>query len=300
MLSYRRFDKESDYDIMRDIVQQNCIRTGHLYPQLHIGNLDFERFSFEETPDTLYQTNWFVYEDKTAIGFFTVVEDEYYIILDEEFKQHIAVVIDYIQQNCYAEGTTFTTDANSEDRHLSASLEQKGYTKTGKHRFNGFCCLSTIPVPTAMPEGYSIRLTEKTDAARRAELYGLATGGIGTSPERYLKMMEAPSYSDALDLVVQSAAGEIIAYCTLWDDPVSRIGILEPLACVAEHRRKGIMKSLLLHGMNLLKERGTRYMYVGTGGSNAASQALYKSVGFVEHGINAEWQKNIIGELQNE
>jgi len=62
--------------------------------------------------------------------------------------------------------------------------------------------------------------------------------------------MNSPSYRDALDLVVETDNAEIIAYCTLWDDPVSKIAILEPVACVREYRRKGIMKSTLLYGMN--------------------------------------------------
>jgi ribosomal protein S18 acetylase RimI-like enzyme len=53
------------------------------------------------------------------------------------------------------------------------------------------------------------------------------------------------------------------------------------------------MNSTLLYGMNLLKERGTKYIYVGTGGNNVASQALYKGVGFLEYGINYEWQKTL-------
>ena len=56
MLSYRKFNKESDYNVMRRIVQNNCVKTGHLYPQLHVGNLDFERYAFEESPDILYKT----------------------------------------------------------------------------------------------------------------------------------------------------------------------------------------------------------------------------------------------------
>ena len=52
MLSYRKFDKESDYNIMRRIVQQNCLQIGHLYPQLHVGNLDFDRFACEEIQAT--------------------------------------------------------------------------------------------------------------------------------------------------------------------------------------------------------------------------------------------------------
>jgi predicted GNAT family acetyltransferase len=79
----------------------------------------------------------------------------------------------------------------------------------------------------------------------------------------------------------------------VWDDPVSKTAILEPVACVEEHRRKGIMKGTLLYGMNKLKDRRTKYIYVGTGGMNAASQALYKSVGFIEYGKNCEWEKTL-------
>ena len=105
--------------------------------------------------------------------------------------------------------------------------------------------------------------------------------------------MNSPSYCDAIDLVVQTDNSEIIAYCTIWDDPVSEVAILEPVACVAEHRRKGIMKSTLLYGMNLLKKRGTNYIFVGTGGKNIASQTLYNSVGFFKYGTEYEWQKTL-------
>jgi len=57
MLNYRKFNKESDYNIMRRIVQHNCLQTGHLYSQLHIGNLDFDRFGCEESQDIPYKKN---------------------------------------------------------------------------------------------------------------------------------------------------------------------------------------------------------------------------------------------------
>jgi ribosomal protein S18 acetylase RimI-like enzyme len=293
MLSYRKFNKESDYNIMRSIVQTNCAKTGHLYPQLHLGNLDFERYVFEETPDILYDTIWFVYQDKMEVGFFAAYEDEFYIIVLQGLEHLTPDILDYIEHNCYTHGTSVTTDVNSEDKLLNNLFEQRGYTKTDKFRFNGLCDLSKIKPFPALPDGFSIRLTEKKDIERRVELFGLPTGGRSTTPEGYEKMMNSPSYGDALDLVVQTEEGEIIAYCTVWNDPYSKIGILEPVACVAEYRRKGIMKSALLYGMNQLKERGTKYMYVGTGGTNTASQALYKSVGFLEHGVNCVWQKTL-------
>ncbi|MBZ9635766.1 GNAT family N-acetyltransferase [Clostridium sp. FP1] len=293
MLSYRKFDKESDYNIMRCIVQHNCAQTGHLYPQLHIGNLDFERYAFEESPDILYKTTWFVSDNKMEIGFITVEKDEFYITLLLEFEHHTEYILDYIEHNCFIHGDIITTDANSEDKLLSNILEERGYTKTARSRFNGICDLSKISTCSPLPDGFSMRLSQMKDVERRAEIFGLATGGIGTTAERYERMMSSPSYCYAMDLVVQTDKAEIIAYCTIWEDPVSKIAILEPVACVEEHRRKGIMKSTLLYGMNLLKERGTKYIYVGTGGNNIASQTLYKSVGFLEYGINCEWQKTV-------
>ena len=45
--------------------------------------------------------------------------------------------------------------------------------------------------------------------------------------------------------------------------------------------------------MNLLKERGTKYIYAGTDGKNIASQALYRSVGFLKYGMKWEWQNTL-------
>jgi hypothetical protein len=112
--------------------------------------------------------------------------------------------------------------ANSENILLSDILMQSGYTKTGEFRFSGICNLSTIQGYKPLPNGLSIRQTQKQDVERRAQLFGLATGGKGTTSERYENMMNSPSYRDAIDLVVQTDIEQIIAYYTIWDDPVSK------------------------------------------------------------------------------
>jgi predicted N-acetyltransferase YhbS len=293
MLSFRKFEKESDYFIMHRIVQHKCSQTGHLYPQLHTGNLDFERYAFAETPDILYETTWFILDCKNEIGFITSEEDEFYITILPEFQHHMQTILDFIEQSIYSCGAGITTEANSKDMLLTEILEKRGYTRTENFRYTGICELSKISRQSPLANGYIIRHTNKTDAPRRAELFDLATGGIGTTAQRYDSMMDSVSYCNALDLVVESSNREVIAYCTIWDDPISRIATLEPVACVAEHRRKGITKSLLLYGMNIIKERGTKYIYVGTGGNNIPSQMLYKSVGFVAYGKNHEWEKTL-------
>lgn len=291
MLSFCKFEKESDYNSMRSIVQHNCSKTGHLHPQIHIGNLDFERYAFKESPGVVYETIWFVTDSKSKIGFITAEQNEFYITVLPEYKCCLEEVLDFVEKNLYSEGTVVTTEANSEEKLLTNILKRRGYIRTENYRYSGICDLSKIPIQLPILDGYRIRSTRKQDVIRRAELFNLATGGIGTTAQRYESMMNSLSYSDALDLVAETKSAEIIAYCTIWDDPVSKIAILEPVACAAEHRRKGITKSLLLHGMHLIKERGTKYIYVGTGGKNIPSQMLYKSVGFIDYGKDYEYEK---------
>jgi len=293
MLSYRKFTNERDYSTMQRIVQENCLKTGHLFPQLHIGHLDFDRYPCGEDP---HERTRIVSEGSSDLGFIVVPEDaddEFVISVLPEFQYHLEEIIGYVEDNCYSEGTCFTVESNSENEVLNAVLEEKGYVKADYFRYCGICDLSELAATPQLAEGYSIRQTLKSDLEKRVELFVLATGGLPTTLERYERMMDAPLYKSTMDLVVQTQDGEVIAYCTLWDDPVSKIGLLEPLACVEEHRRKGIMKSLLLYGMNELKIRGTERVYVSTGGKNTASQALYKSVGFKAVGTDCEWEKTL-------
>ena len=248
-----------------------------------VGNVD----------STQYKKNWIVSDGNTEIGFITAEEEYFFITVLLEFKHLIQDIMNYIEHNYYTNGDTITTEINSEDKLLISILEERGYVQIDGFGYAGMCDLSKIAPCSPLPDGFSIRISQKRDIERHVELFAIPTGGVGTTSERYERMMNSPSYCDAIDLVIETDNAEIIAYCTIWDDPVSKIAILEPVACVEEYRRKGIMKSALLYGMNISKEHGIKYISVGTGGKNIASQALYKSVGFLESGKYCEWQKTL-------
>jgi len=296
MLNYCRVDNESDYEVMRNIVQKRCSDTGHLYTQMHVGNLDFERYAFRDNPDDFLQNSWLITDDDKSktIGFINTEDDEFFIALLPDKNHFISEVIDYIEHHIYEKGSKVIFDININDVQMNDMLLDKGYTRTSSYRYSGICDLSSIRSKTALPDGFKIRETIGNDIGSRVKLFVLATGGEETTPERYMNLMNSPSYSDAFDLVVETPDGEIVAYCTIWNDPVSKTAILEPLACVEEQRRKGISKALLLDGMHKVKELGTKFVYVGTGGKNTTSQTLYKSVGFEDGGITYEWEKILI------
>lgn len=81
--------------------------TGHLYPQLHIGNLDFDRYACEESPDIPDKKNWIVADSNTEIGFITVEEEYFFITVLSEFKHTIQDIMSYIEHNCYPKGAIY-------------------------------------------------------------------------------------------------------------------------------------------------------------------------------------------------
>lgn len=293
MLKYFKLRSESDYESIRDIVRHNCSVSGHLHPQLHIGNLDFERYAFRNSDDDFYDNAWLIEDDTSnkIIGFIITEEEEFFFSLLTEHRHHMEAVMEYVENCIYGTGEKVVFDINTNNTDMAKLLKRRGYKQTDFYRYSGLCDLSLIHSEYRLPEGYSIRNTTLNDVKSRVKLFSLATGGVETTEEKYRGLMSSPSYQDSLDLVVETSEREIIAYCTIWNDPVSRIAILEPLACAEAHRRKGIMKALLLYGMNKVKDSGTKYVYVGTGGTNTKSQALYKSVGFMAYGWNYEWEK---------
>ena len=111
-------------------------------------------------------------------------------------------IFDFVEHNLHGKGTVVTTEANSEDKLLTSILEQRGYIRTGNYGVNGICDLSKIPVQLHIPDGYRIRSTHKQDVVWRAELFNLATAGIGTTAQRYENMMSSLSYSDGIVFIL--------------------------------------------------------------------------------------------------
>jgi mycothiol synthase len=74
--------------------------------------------------------------------------------------------------------------------------------------------------------------------------------------------MLTPAYRDAVDLAVFAADGSVAAFCIAWTDDVSRVGLLEPVGCHPDHRRRGLGRALLHRAFDALAERGMREVMV--------------------------------------
>jgi GNAT superfamily N-acetyltransferase len=108
-------------------------------------------------------------------------------------------------------------------------------------------------------------------------------------PEWYRHIQNAPLYRRDLDIVAVAADGSIASFCTMWFDDLSRTAYIEPVATVPAHRKKGLGKATIFHGLHRLKQMGCKVAFVG--GYSPAANALYFSVMGPEHDISQPWEK---------
>lgn len=69
--------------------------------------------------------------------------------------------------------------------------------------------------------------------------------------------------------------GVYVSYAGIWYLENTKTALIEPVATVPEHRRKGLSKSCIYHCIAAAKEDGAEEIFVGS------TQTFYKDIGFV-------------------
>jgi GNAT superfamily N-acetyltransferase len=131
------------------------------------------------------------------------------------------------------------------------------------------------------------------DAADRPELAGLPEGfalvdRLGTTGPHPMRRRSGEGvearlrqcwlYDPALDLAVETAAGEIAGYALFWFDPVTKVGLVEPMRVEDAYQRRGLARALLTAGLDRLAVRGARRLKVGY--ATDVARRLYVGAGF--------------------
>jgi predicted N-acetyltransferase YhbS len=98
----------------------------------------------------------------------------------------------------------------------------------------------------------------------------------GELAERRLR--QCSLYDPLLDLALETDEGDTAAYALFWFDPVTLVGLVEPMRVEDQFQRRGLGSALLTAGLDRLARRGARRFKVGYGSEPA--RALYVGVGF--------------------
>jgi predicted N-acetyltransferase YhbS len=92
------------------------------------------------------------------------------------------------------------------------------------------------------------------------------------------RLRECSLYDPGLDLAVETGDGEVAGYALFWFDPVTYVGLLEPMRVEDAFQRRGLARALLTEGVERLVQRGARRLKVGY--STEPARALYTGAGF--------------------
>ncbi len=106
------------------------------------------------------------------------------------------------------------------------------------------------------------------------------TWSLATAPTLPRDFGECSLYRPELDLYIVAPDGGIAAYGLFWADPVTRVGLVEPMRTEDRHQNHGLGRHLLTVGLDLLARHGCTRLKVTYFEGNDPARLLYLGAGF--------------------
>jgi GNAT superfamily N-acetyltransferase len=127
------------------------------------------------------------------------------------------------------------------------------------------------PEVAALPEGFA--LVDRAQAT--TELHPMRRRSGDDVQDR---LRQCSLYDPGLDLAVEAPDGPIAGYALFWFDPVTAVGLLEPMRVEDAYQRRGLARAMLTAGLDRLAQQGARRLKVGY--ATDVARALYTGAGF--------------------
>lgn len=159
-------------------------------------------------------------------------------------------------------------DDDGELRHL---LAETGFTATDERDGTTWMRAEDRPDRVAPADGFA--LVDRVVAASRPHPMRQRNGEAVE-----LRLRQCSLYDPELDLALETAKGDVAGYALFWFDPVTEVGLVEPMRVEDAYQRRGLARALLTEGLARLAARGARRLKVGY--VTEAARALYVGAGF--------------------
>ena len=201
-----------------------------------------------------------------------------------------AAIIDWLEESAgpTARPTAWAADGWAEARALS----ERGFAPEGSVLSQFYMPLDrSLPEPE-LPAGYSIRsLAGPDEIPARVAVHRAAFAPSKLTAAKYEVLVTLHPYAYERDLVVTAPDGTFAAFTMCWLDADAAIGEFEPVGVHPDHQRRGLGRAINTAGLRRLQELGAKDAMVFSEQSNAASEALYRSVGFHQVAVHRVYGK---------
>jgi predicted N-acetyltransferase YhbS len=161
--------------------------------------------------------------------------------------------------------------ARDDDSELLDLLANTGFVPGDESSGTTWMAAADRPEVAGLPEGFA--LVDRTERMNSLHPMGRRSGEAVAA-----RLRQCSLYDPALDLSVETAAGEVAGYALFWFDPVTKVGLVEPMRVEDAYQRRGLARALLTNGLDRLAERGARRLKVGY--ATDVARRLYVGAGF--------------------
>jgi ribosomal protein S18 acetylase RimI-like enzyme len=170
------------------------------------------------------------------------------------------------------------------DQFLREQLCGRGFQEVPEHAMLSMECELERELPKVpLPEGFTLRRVEASDAFQRAQAQHRAFEAELPFEEylgKYQHFMASPGFARGREWIVAAPDGRVASFCMAWPDRASRIGQIDPVGTHPEFQRKGFGKAVMFAGLRDLQSAGMRTARICVRASNAAAVGLYEGMGF--------------------
>lgn len=165
--------------------------------------------------------------------------------------------------------------APNDDAELGAWLLGLGFL-AGEESWSGWMAAADRPAVRALPEGY--RLTDRAERGPDVAPEHPMAGRNGSDVEARLR--QTTLYDPRLDLAVLAPDGSVAGYSLYWNDPVTGVGLVEPVRVEDAYAGRGIGYAMISAGLDRLIRAGAHTLKIGWESDRAGE--LYTRLGFGE------------------
>src|SRR6266571_2184768 len=161
--------------------------------------------------------------------------------------------------------------ARDDDVELLGLLAGAGFVTDDERGGVTWMDVANRPDVAALPQGFTLvdraRGTSRPHPMRRRSGEGVEA-----------RLRQCSLYDPQLDLAVEAADGRTAGYALFWFDPVTEVGLVEPMRVEEAYQRRGLARAMLTAGLDRLAKQGARRLKVGYG--TDVARALYVGAGF--------------------
>jgi GNAT superfamily N-acetyltransferase len=171
-----------------------------------------------------------------------------------------------------------------DDATRIAAAEDAGFEASAGLFATGWMAVEDRPLPPSLPRGMSI-----------APFAGGAHPMIARSGEHVAqRLAECPLYRADLDLALRDG-DELAGYAIFWADPVTGVGLLEPMRIEDAYQGRGLSKALIAAGLERLAAAGCTRLKVSWELDNEPAVRLYAWAGYRAQCTERNWTRPAVG-----